>query len=98
MSVPVANSPILVIRRPTLTLRNDDYWCKHCGELNSGVVNYSETVFGTATLVNLDSDLDDYETTDTDNFEITEVRCRNCDERRDSIDELFASEDPQINE
>ena len=89
---PIKNVPIIIQQHK---LPNpDDYWCKHCQALNSGVVKFQETGYGMATLVNMDEDLDNQETEDYGNFEITSYMCTACDYEGATIDEVFTGEDP----
>ncbi len=65
------------------------YRCKFCGALNSGMADYSEVGYGTASLKNLDGELEDPETNDYDNFQISGYRCIECNEDEHRIDDIF---------
>ncbi len=89
---PIKNKPIILQRGE---IRNpNEYWCKHCQALNSGIVKFQETGYGMATLTNMDEELDNQETEDYNNFEITSFICAACDSEAAYIDEVFTSEDP----
>lgn len=64
------------------------YVCKHCGAEECGEMQYSELAYGTASLISLAGDCDNYDTSDGE-LDTTGYRCSNCEREGGSIDELF---------
>lgn len=52
--------------------------CKRCGEENCIEVWWSERTYGTADVLNHDSELGNYETQESDNFSIDSFKCTSC--------------------
>jgi hypothetical protein len=74
--------------------------CRGCGEEGTIVANWSELTYGTATVIDHNVELDDYESHDTDDFTITRYTCSNCNiESRDfygvalEVGEVFNEEE-----
>lgn len=55
------------------------YRCKNCGYPDNIRAYYAERVLGVASLINLDGELDDFDSCDSDGFEVNEYSCRNCE-------------------
>ncbi len=74
--------------------------CRGCGNEDTIKVSWHETTYGTADLRDLNGDLDNYETTDTDNFEIDSYRCIECDLEGNNLNDvvLGAGEEWEENE
>lgn len=94
---PVKNEPVIEIFRD-FPSDPSHYYCKFCGAEDSGKANYSEVVYGTADLVGIGGGLDNYETDDSDGFEISSYECTECGEQRDDLGDLFTDEEPNIDE
>lgn len=98
----IENPPVLYVNGHNL--EDDDgytfYKCRECGAINRGGVYYSEIEYGQADLVDLENiELDNYETNDHDNFEITLFKCWECENEGYSADAVFIScdEDGNVN-
>lgn len=60
----------------------EKFWCKECGSPNI-CIGYVETVYGRASVCQVDDrgkpyDFEDYQTVNSDNFEITGYECFDC--------------------
>jgi hypothetical protein len=67
--------------------------CRGCGGEGTIDAHWSEISYGTATVRGHDGDLDDYNTDDSDNFEINSYVCTNCDLVGDSLYDVALRED-----
>jgi len=67
------------------------YKCRFCGSMDNGMVEWSETQYGSASLVTLDGELDNYDSNSSDNFCIDNYRCAECDEDSNSQGILFVA-------
>ncbi len=64
------------------------YFCRRCGKPDDIGVDYTETNYGIADLVSADGELDNYNITDSDNFNITSYRCAGCDHEEERIENI----------
>lgn len=64
--------------------------CRQCGEMDVAEAHYRETTFGTCSVVDVeDYVFDNYESYESDDFEITRYICRGCDRESDVGTDLF---------
>lgn len=75
----VVPNPNSFMKQEWLDNHEGNYYCKHCGWPDSATADYSEMSYGTALVVNMEGDLDDYDTGDHENFEVHNYRCRECE-------------------
>jgi hypothetical protein len=66
--------------------------CKDCGAEDQFVAHYTEVTYGTALVTNRDGDLEDYDTHDSDDFQVNEYECTACGETSSHLDDLLVSE------
>lgn len=77
---------------PTMEWEHPPMICKYCGTRDSITVSWSETEYGHASLIDRDLELEDYETDDSDNFEIHNFRCDECGEEETTLEDLILPE------
>jgi len=70
----------------------DHLICKNCGSQDSIRAYYHETTYGMAWVVNRDGELEDYDTTESDNFQLDEYMCRECEASSHNLEELILDE------
>jgi predicted nucleic acid-binding Zn ribbon protein len=79
------------------------YWCKHCGKETTAVAYYSETAFGTCTVASIREgikydDLANFETHDSDNFDIYEYQCELCGTKESNLDKLVTTDTEEVSQ
>lgn len=80
------------------SMEDDEVICRFCGEPDCIIANYTEEVWGTAVVMTRDGELDDYETGAGENFHVRGYRCTNCNEERDSLEDIILPEGEIFNE
>jgi DNA-directed RNA polymerase subunit RPC12/RpoP len=83
----ILNKPVVKVRLEVE--EQPGYICIHCGTVNSGQVNFSETAYGHASLYDLDGEYGDSETDDYDNWELHNYSCTACGTTAERIVQLF---------
>ncbi len=81
-----------VAKQEWLNFQSGNYYCKYCGSTDSAVGCYSEMVYGTANVINIDGDMDDYESGDGENFDTYKYTCRECGEEEASLHNLVTAD------
>jgi hypothetical protein len=88
--------------RPAVTtnriVRSPPARCRSCGCENSIRADYTEEVYGTASVINSDGDLDDYDNNDSGEFTVTGYRCIECDVESSILEEVILGDGEEYEE
>ena len=74
----------------------DNYWCKKCGEKNNVEAHYSQTEYGTAKIINVNGDVDEYDPTDWGNLTLHYYMCRSCGEEQNNLKDLVTDDIEEV--
>ncbi len=77
--------------------RVDHLICRHCGSEDRIAAHYREYSYGSAHVANRDGELEDYDTYDSDGFEIQDYVCRDCDNSGNTLEEVILNEGERFN-
>ena len=66
------------------------YRCRNCGAPDDICAYYVERTYGVANVMGIDGELDDFDSNDSDGFEVSSYRCRNCDAESSHLPDIIA--------